>query len=131
MHNKSKAPQFTLLFAVTHVTEDVEFRWEHRSEIISCFNYIKSKDFIMTIKLYLIWLWCPHINLTASTDRGALHLWSKLRVSLSFLQNWLTKLTHICVVSQAETVITVLWSFEKTEQSLFTMWDAKAADFHY
>ena len=41
----------------------------------SCFNHIKSKDFIMTIEtIYMISFWCPHLNLTAATDRGAVHL---------------------------------------------------------
>ena len=101
---------------------------------LSCFNHIKSKDFIITIEtIYMISFWCPHLNLTAATDRGAVHLWS------SFLQNWLTQLTHIWTVSQAETVITVLWTAHVIlTQFILTnsnwrppMGNAKAADFHF
>ena len=35
-------------------------------------NYIKSKHYSRWSKWLMIWLWCPHLNLKTTTDRGVL-----------------------------------------------------------
>ena len=74
--------------------------------------YLGSKDLYKKCILY--------DDIMANTEKETIELFET--IGQIFLWNWLAHLPQNWVLSQAETIITILWSFGRTEQIYNYFW---------